>query len=188
MVDSGFALDLLEYHTTSLGTAETRPCVDLALVTRTGGTCSRSACGSAAGSYLLIPAEASRTRPTGDRDRARAHPVARTDPAGTRHAGPPGPRAVPRLRGPRLSVPAACSRTAPPSGKAAPSGPVLDRFDLEAAEAGRPWMRAIQVDELRLLEASRQAEQRRQLEEAERQRLVARGAGKPGWRGPRRSG
>jgi WD40 repeat protein len=54
--------------------------------------------------------------------------------------------------------------------------PVLDSFDLSIVEAGLRWMRGLikhaQIDELGLIEASRQAERIRKAEEAERQRQL----------------
>ena len=57
--------------------------------------------------------------------------------------------------------------------KGQPADPVLDRVDLMAVEKGLPWMRLAEKDEPALLEASRQAEERRAAEEAERQRQLA---------------
>ena len=51
-------------------------------------------------------------------------------------------------------------------------GPVLDATDLSAVEAGAAGMRAWTTDEARLVEASRQAEERRVAEEEERQRQL----------------
>ena len=58
--------------------------------------------------------------------------------------------------------------------KGQPNDPVLDRVDLASVEEGLPWMRALEKGEpaLALLEASRQAEERRVAEEEERQRQL----------------
>jgi WD40 repeat protein len=50
--------------------------------------------------------------------------------------------------------------------------PVLDRVDLASVEEGLCWMRTLEHEEADLLEASRQAELRRQAEEVDRQRMV----------------
>jgi WD40 repeat protein len=62
------------------------------------------------------------------------------------------------------------SRAAEWAGK--PEGPVLDRTDLRAAEDGVRWMRRLEHDESRLLDASRQAEEQRVADEEERQRRL----------------
>ncbi len=49
----------------------------------------------------------------------------------------------------------------------------LDHVDLESVEKGLPWMRALEQNELDLLEASRKEEDRRKAEEEERKRKVA---------------
>ena len=59
-----------------------------------------------------------------------------------------------------------------PEWKGKDSGPVLDRIDLETVEQGRPWMRALQDDEPRLLEFSKQAEDRRRKAEARIRRFL----------------
>jgi hypothetical protein len=59
-----------------------------------------------------------------------------------------------------------------PEWKGHPSGPVFDRTDLKAVEEGVRWMRSLENDESRLLEASLQAEARRLAEEEERHRRL----------------
>ncbi len=51
--------------------------------------------------------------------------------------------------------------------------PVLVRLDLQTVEEGLPWMRALQDEELRLLEASKIAERQRQAKEDEIKRKSA---------------
>ena len=56
--------------------------------------------------------------------------------------------------------------------KGQPSDPVLDRFDLAAVEQWLPWMRTLEEEELDLLRASKQSEERR-VAEAEKSRRLA---------------
>ena len=124
-------------------------------------------------SYLLIPAE---TKPEG------VAPATEPSPEPTHREPPPtrlghdtlAPLVRERFRTSLAPAQRARRLLENRAGewKGKESGPVLDRIDLEAVEQGRPWMRAIQDDEPRLLEASRQAEARRQAEDAERRRQL----------------
>ena len=173
VVESGFALDLLEYHTTPFGTAETHAHTQLVdryphrtdVLDECLRICEKS--------YLLIPAETKVET---------VAPVPEPSPEPNHRESPPTrlghdtlaplvreqfrTSMAPAQRARRLLE----NRAGEWKGK--DSGPVLDRIDLEAVEQGRPWMRGLQDDEPRLLEASRQAEARRQAEEEERRRQI----------------
>ena len=113
LVDSGFALDLLEHHTTSMDTAETRTRADLlARYPHRADVLDR---------VPADPSEVVSAHPRRDavgrrrrRDPGRSTPTrGGRDPAGARHAGPPGPRDVPDLRRPRSARPSSAGEPRP---------------------------------------------------------------------------
>jgi len=173
VVDSGFALDLLEYHTTPLGTAETHTHTQLVdryphrtdVLDECLRICEKS--------YLLIPAEtkpeavALATEPSPE-------PTHRESPATRLGHDTLAPLVRELFRTSLAPAQRARRLLENRAGewKSKEFGPVLDRTDLDSVDQGRPWMRGLQDDEPRLLEASRQAEARRQAEEEERRRQI----------------
>jgi WD40 repeat protein/tetratricopeptide (TPR) repeat protein len=155
LVQSGLVLDVLEYHTTPLGTAEQRHREDLeARYTR-----QRDAVGellaSCTSRYLLVEGRGptSPTRLAHDTLGPLVQERFKTSLA-------PGQRAR-RILENRAT-----------DWKDGQTGPVLDGADLATVEQGLPGMRAPTGDELRLLNASRVADQQRLAEEAEHQRRL----------------
>ncbi len=155
VVDSGLVLDLLEYHTTPLGTAEQRTRAELdqhyahqaALIDGLLEQCKSL--------YMLIefqPTPAPATRLAHDTLAPLVQERCKASVA-------PGQRARRILE----------NRVADWSEDR--TGPVLDRADLMAVEQGAPGMRVPTPDEERLLQASREAEQERQIVEKRRKRL-----------------
>jgi hypothetical protein len=171
LVDSGFALDLLEHHTTSMDTAATRTRPDLLARyphrADVLGECLRIL----QKSYLLIPAE---TRLEGDvpaSPRYQPRPDAAATRLGHDTLAPlvremfrtsfaPGQRAR-RLLENRA-----------PEWQDGGTGHVLDNTDLRAVEDGRSGMRVWTRDEARLIEASRRAEEEQLAREQERARRL----------------
>ena len=173
VVESGFALDVLEYHTTPLGTAESRSRAELIaryphralLLDEFLRVCERS--------YLLIPGERG-ARTEFPPDESSPAPAAR-EPAPSRlghdtlaplvrdryrSSMKPGQRAR-RLLENRVS-----------EWEDGNDGNVFDAADLGSVEGGLMGMREWTSDEKRLVEASRAAESRRIGAEKERQRQL----------------
>jgi len=167
VVDSGFALDLLEYHTTPLGTAETRTRADLLIRYGHRANVLDECLRLCESSYLLIPAE---TRP-GDA-------VAALPP----EADAPGREPVPTRLGHDTLAPLVRERfraSMAPGQRArrllenraaewqdSATGHPLDRPDLETVERGLAGMRRPTDDEHRLIEASRKARDQQEKTEA----------------------
>ena len=171
LVDSGFALDLLEHHTTSMDTAEIRTRADLLAryphQADVLGECLRIL----QKSYLLIPAE---TRWEAD---APATPPdqPRPDAAATRLGHDTLAPLVREMF--RTSVaPGQLARrlleNRAPEWQDGKTGHVLDSTDLRAVEASVSGMRAWTTDEARLVEASRRAEEEQRIQEQERERRL----------------
>ena len=176
VVDSGFALDLLEYHTTTLGTAEMRTRSDLVeryphradVLDECLRLCERS--------YLLIPAE---TKP-GDAVTARSREPGDTvrEPVPTR-LGHDTLAPLVRLRFQSSSLDGQRARrlleNRSPEWKDGVTGHPLDRPDLESVERGLNGMRWPSDEEHRLIEASRQARDQQE-KAAARNKKVRQGA------------
>ncbi|HEX8202233.1 MAG TPA: CHAT domain-containing protein, partial [Isosphaeraceae bacterium] len=152
-VDSGFYLDLLEYHATALGTAETRSRDDLRVRYPHRVDALEPVLNRLKELYLLIeaPEAAGSTRLAHDtlaplvRERYRQS-------------------LSPALRGRRILEKRAVEWH---DGK---EGAVLDRADLMIVEQALTGMRALTDDERRLLDASRAAERQRQADLEQRLR------------------
>jgi WD40 repeat protein len=154
LVDSGFALDLLEFHTTPLGTAETRTWRDLqeryAHRLEVLDECLRIA----EASYLLIPAESKPGRSVGGPDRPPnrlAHdtlaPLVRERFRASMAAGQRARRLL---------------ENRAPEWRDNVIGHALGAVDLRAVEDGYSGMRTWSADELRLIDASRQTAARQE--------------------------
>jgi WD40 repeat protein len=151
--ESGFAIDLLEYHTTPLGTAEGHSRDDLAKRYPHRSRDMESVLDRLKELYLLIESPES---PGGTR---LAHdtlaPLVRVRVAQS---------LAPALRGRRILEKRVVEWH---DGK---QGPVLDRADLAIVEQALIGMRTLTDDENRLLDASRAVEAQRQSDDIERQR------------------
>ena len=166
VVDSGLVLDLLEYHTTPLGTAEQRTRAELDQHYAHQAALLDSPLEQCKDLYLLIewqPAPTPATRLTHDTLAPLVQQLWRASVA-------PGQRARRVLK----------NRVTEWNG--GKIGWVLDDADLRTVEDGLSGMRGLDPDETRLLDASRRAEQvrraaeerrRRQIEEAEERRKIA---------------
>jgi hypothetical protein len=171
LVDSGFALDLLEHHTTSMDTAEARTRAELHVRYPHRDDVLDECLRILEESSLLIPAE---TRWEAD---AVATPTDRPRPdvAATRlghdtlaplvremfrTSDAPGQRAR-RLLEDRAS-----------EWQDGKTGHVLESSDLRAVADGKSGMRAWTMDENRLVEASRRAEVERRVQEQEWERRL----------------
>ncbi len=174
VVDSGFALDLLDYHTTRYDTAETHTRADL--LERYGhradvlDECLRL-CESA---YLLIPAE---TKPGDAVAVLRPEALSPTrEPVPTR-LGHDTLAPLVRERFRAATDPGQRARrlleNRAPEWHDGATGHPLDRPDLETVEQGLAGMRRPTDDEHRLIEASRRARDQQEKEEA-RNKMVRR--------------
>jgi WD40 repeat protein len=151
-VRSGLVLDLLEYHTTALGTAEQCHRESLELRYAHRRELLPELLGSCTSRYLLVEGTGpgSSTRLAHDTLGSLVQERFKTSLR-------PGQRAR-RILENRAT-----------DWKDGQVGAVLDRADLSTVERGLSGMRAPTADELRLLDASRMAEQRRRDEDAEHQ-------------------
>ena len=156
VVDSGLVLDLLEYHTTSLGTAEQRTRAELDRHYAHQAALLDGLLEQCKSLYLLIerqPAPAPATRLAHDT-------LAPLMQQQWRASVAPGQRAR-RVLENRV--------TEWNGGKI---GWVLDDADLRTVEEGLSGMRGLDPDETRLLDASRRDEQQRRAEEERRRRQI----------------
>jgi formylglycine-generating enzyme required for sulfatase activity len=159
VADSGLALDVLVCHTTDLGTASQRSrdelnqryAHQLGVLDGLLGRCKDT--------YLLIEAEPNPSSPPGST--RLAHDLL-------------APLVQQRFR---LSVAAGqrarrLLENRVPDWAGGKVGPVLDRADLATVQEGAAGMRAWTSDEVRLVEASREADERLKAEEAEQLRRI----------------
>jgi hypothetical protein len=171
LVDSGFALDLLEHHTTSMDTAETRTRPDLLARYPHRADVLEACLRILQRSYLLIPAETRWEAETAATPTDRPRPDAAAIRLGHDTLAPlvremfrtslaPGQRARRLLE----------NRT--PEWQDSATGHVLDHTDLRSVEDGQSRMRAWTTDENRLVEASRRAEEELRVQEQERERRL----------------
>ncbi len=157
--ESGLALDVLVYHTTDLGTAAqcTRAELDARYAHQADAL--DGLLGHCKDHYLIIEAEPSPESPT--RSTRLAHDLlAPLVQQRFRLSVAPGQRAR-RLLENRA-----------PEWRDGKIGPVLDSTDLSTVEEGAAGMRVWNADEIRLVEASRRAEEQEKAEEAERVRRL----------------
>ena len=156
---SGLALDVLAYHTTELGTAAQRTRAELTArythqVDALGGLL-----GQCKDHYLIVEAESNPGSTT--RSTRLAHDLlAPLVQQRFRLSVAPGQRAR-RLLENRA-----------PDWRDGKNGAVLDSTDLSTVEEGAAGMRVWNADEIRLVEASRRAEEQQKVEEAERVRRL----------------
>jgi hypothetical protein len=153
LVESGFALDLLEHHTTSMDTAEARTRAELRVRYPHRAELLEEWLRILQRSYLLIPAE---TRWQADAAATPTDPP-RPDAAATRLGHDTLAPLVREMF--RTSVaPGQRARrlleNRAPEWQDAMTGHVLDSTDLRAVEDGESGMRAWTMDEARLVEAS----------------------------------
>ena len=156
VVDSGLALDLLEYHTTPLGTAEQRTRSELLARYPHRSEVLESLVDQCKSLYLLIRSQAG-TEPANRLAHDTLAPLVQDR---FRASVAPGQRARRVLE----------NRASEWQGEQ--SGAVLDTQDLKVVEAGASGMRAWTAPETRLVEASRRDEELRQAAENKRKRLL----------------
>jgi len=165
VVESGLALDMLAFHTTDQATAETRSITDLKDRYTHRSDVLDGMLGRCKEQYLLIEADAG-TDPAFPVPATRlAHDtLAPLVQAAFRRSQAPGQRAFRLLEN---RAPEWVNADGSPR-----EGAVLDLIDVMTVERGLAGMRGLDKHEDRLLAASRLAEERRNAQEAERQRQL----------------
>ena len=156
---SGLALDVLVYHTTDLGTASERTRAELSARYAHQVDALDGLLGRCKDHYLIIEVEADPGSPT--RSTRLAHDLlAPLVQQRFRLSVAPGQRAR-RVLENRV-----------PDWAGGKTGPVLDRADLITVQEGVVGMRTWTADEVRLVETSRQTDDRQRAEEAEQLRRI----------------
>ena len=154
---SGLALDVLVYHTTDLGTASQHTRAELSARYAHQADVLEPLIGVCKDHYLLLEVEPDLDSPT--LSTRLAHDLlAPLVQQRFRRSIAPGQRAR-RLLENRV-----------PEWEGDKTGPVLDRADLATVQEGAAGMRAWTADEVRLVDASRTADERLRADEAEQRR------------------